>query len=131
MLKIYFWMNLASKLGLKITIYLDNKTVTGYLATAKDHEGNFYLYDSKEEENSILLLSQKTEKVARVSLSPFRLKNGHYRNKNNFFSDLSVSSCIPIDGNIPYLEIPFHKILKRKNPIINGYRRSKKNVKRK
>lgn len=121
--KPYFWMTLSVWLDLKIIIELNGKEETGYLKTAKNQSGDFYLYDNLYRGDK--LMSGKTDEVksARLSFWNFLFKdnltNKSFKMGKRSISILGVSNCfIPNGGNIPYLVIPYHMVLI--NPKISG-----------
>jgi hypothetical protein len=124
MSKQYFFMNLAYWLNLKIKIDLNGRKEIGYLLTPKNQCGEFYLIDRNSKD---ILLSGKTSKVKSIS---FEFLNFHSKNKltilnqksmkKRAISELPISNCLPIDGNIPKLVLPPADVLINSNVYPEG-----------
>jgi hypothetical protein len=132
MIKPYFWMNLAYYLGLKIIIKIGGDKKIGYLTTPKNQMGQFYLW-SKKKFPSEMIMFRKTKEVEYVSIfwgfffhkskalsnSLVVENNKTKENSSRLISEFPVSLCVPVDGNISYLEIPPVKILDIPKPWEN------------
>jgi hypothetical protein len=126
MIKPYFWMKLAYYLGLKIIIKIGNEKQIGYLKISKYCSGRFYLW-SKRKSPSRMLMLREIKEVEYVSFfwgcffskSSSVKDNTKTENYTRMISELPVSPCVPFDGNIFYLEVPFVEILDTPKPWEN------------
>jgi len=133
MIKPYFWMNLAYWLNLEIIIRIGGKRFVGYLETPKNQFGSFYLANKQK---CNLITHGKTDSVEYASIfwgfifhKPAVITDSvveKHETKDvpeRLISGLPVSLCLPVDGNIPHLEIPPVKISTPK-PWENKFKRN-------